>query len=107
MVCSPSAEKVARIMLYGFDVPTDLVTTSATPRLSKTARIGPPAMMTVPAESERNVTLPAPKWTLPSLCRVRPSFKGTRTIWFVAYAEVFKIAADTWRALHWNTQRHR
>src|SRR3569623_2048960 len=46
-VCEVSASKVARIMLYGFDVTTDLVATSATPRLSNTARIGPPAMMPV------------------------------------------------------------
>ena len=60
-------------MLYGFDVPTDLVTTSGTPRLSNTARIGPPAMIPVPAGAERTVTLPAPKWPLPSWCSVRPS----------------------------------
>jgi hypothetical protein len=35
------------------DVPIDLVTKSATPRLSNTARIGPPAMMPVPAGAER------------------------------------------------------
>src|SRR3546814_11385898 len=46
----------------GFDVPTDLVTTSATPSDSKIARIGPPAMMPVPAGAERSVTRPAPKW---------------------------------------------
>src|SRR4051794_1817961 len=61
LVCSLSASKVARIMLYGLDVPTDLVTTSATPRLSKMARIGPPAMMPVPAGAVRTVTRPAPK----------------------------------------------
>src|SRR4051794_12638759 len=66
LVCSLSASKVARIMLYGLDVPTDLVTTSATPRLSKIARIGPPAMMPVPAGAVRTVTRPAPKWPRPS-----------------------------------------
>src|SRR3954466_12850427 len=66
LVCSFSASKVARIILYGFDVPTDLVTTSATPRLSKIARIGPPAMMPVPAGAVRTVTRPAPKWPRPS-----------------------------------------
>src|SRR4051812_32038419 len=30
LVCDVSASKVARIMLYGLDVPTDFVTTSAT-----------------------------------------------------------------------------
>src|SRR3954453_10942224 len=61
LVCSFSASNVARIMLYGLDVPTDLVTTSATPRLSKIARIGPPAMMPVPAGAARSATRPAPK----------------------------------------------
>ena len=53
LVCSPSASNVARIMLYGLDVPVDLVTTSATPSDSKMARIGPPAMMPVPEGAER------------------------------------------------------
>src|ERR671913_49819 len=66
LVCSFNASKVARIMLYGLEVPIDLVTTSATPRLSNTARIGPPAMIPVPAGAERTLTRPAPKWPLPS-----------------------------------------
>src|SRR3982751_4855666 len=49
-------------MLYGFDVPTDFVTTSATPRLSKIARIGPPGMMPVPAARGRRGSPPAPPW---------------------------------------------
>ncbi len=43
------ASNVARTMLYGFDEPIDLATTSCMPSVSKTARIGPPAMMPVPA----------------------------------------------------------
>ena len=57
-----SASKVALIMLCGFDVPTDFATTSCTPSVSKTARIGPPAMMPVPGRAARITTLPAPKW---------------------------------------------
>ncbi len=44
----------------------DVITTSATPRLSNTARIGPPAMIPVPGGAERRVTRPAPKWPRPS-----------------------------------------
>src|SRR5918993_3619647 len=101
LVCSFNASKVARTMLYGFDVPTDLVTTSETPRLSNTARIGPPAMMPVPAGAERNVTRPAPKWPRPSWWRVRPSRSGTRTIAFLAAAVALLIASGTSRALPW------
>src|SRR5206468_6823243 len=86
LVCSFSASNVARIMLYGLDVPTDLVTTSATPKLSKIARIGPPAMMPVPAGAERRVTSPAPKWPSPSWWSVRPSRSGTRIMAFFAAA---------------------
>src|SRR5207253_4977562 len=101
LVCSLSASNVARIMLYGLDVPTDLVTTSATPRLSKMARIGPPAMMPVPAGAERSATRPAPKWPIPSWCRVRPSRNGTRIIAFFAAAVALLIASGTSRALPW------
>ena len=55
------ATNVALIMLCGLDVPTDLATMSLMPSVSKTARIGPPAMMPVPAGAARSVTLPAPK----------------------------------------------
>src|SRR6476469_667933 len=101
LVCSLSASKVARIMLYGFEVPTDLVTTSATPRLSKMARIGPPAMMPVPAGAARRLTLPAPKWPLPSWCSVRPSRSGTRIMAFLAAAVALLMASGTSRALPW------
>src|SRR5215210_7171919 len=99
LVCSFNASKVARIMLYGFDVPTDLVTTSDTPKLSNTARIGPPAMMPVPDGAERKVTRPAPKCPSPSWCSVRPSRSGTRTIAFLAAAVALLIASGTSRAL--------
>src|SRR5687767_379192 len=99
LVCSFSASKVARTMLYGFEVPTDLVTTSDTPRLSNTARIGPPAMMPVPDGAERRVTRPAPKCPSPSWCSVRPSRSGTRTMAFLAAAVALLIASGTSRAL--------
>src|SRR5262249_34676152 len=60
------ASKVALIMLCGLDVPTDLATMSLIPSVSNTARIGPPAMMPVPAGAARRVTLPAPKRPLTS-----------------------------------------
>ena len=60
------ASNVALIMLCGFDVPTDLATMSLMPSVSNTARIGPPAMMPVPAGAARSVTLPAPKRPLTS-----------------------------------------
>ena len=41
-------------------MPRLLATTSPTPRLSNTARIGPPAMMPVPCTAGRTITLPAP-----------------------------------------------
>ena len=63
--CS-SASNVALIMLCGLDVPTDLATMSLMPSVSNTARIGPPAMMPVPAGAARSVTLPAPKRPLTS-----------------------------------------
>ena len=47
-------------MLCGLEVPTDFATTSCTPSASKIARIGPPAMMPVPALAARTMTLPAP-----------------------------------------------
>ena len=47
------ATNVALIMLCGFDVPTDLATMSLMPSVSNTARIGPPAMMPVPAGAAR------------------------------------------------------
>jgi len=50
-----SASKVARTMLYGFDEPIDFATTSWTPSVSNTARIGPPAMMPVPAGAARKI----------------------------------------------------
>src|SRR5690606_3953752 len=56
-----SASNVARTRLYGFDEPSDFATTSCMPRVSKTARIGPPAMMPVPAGAARRTTRPAPQ----------------------------------------------
>ena len=39
---------------------TFFATTAPMPRLSNTARMGPPAMMPVPASAARSTTLPAP-----------------------------------------------
>src|SRR5260370_13016891 len=54
------ASKVARTMLYGLEEPWLFATTSCTPSDSNTARIGPPAMMPVPAGAARRTTRPAP-----------------------------------------------
>src|SRR5712671_7700324 len=59
LVTWPSAAKVALIMLCGFELPTDLATTSCTPSASKIARIGPPAMIPVPGFAALMMTLPA------------------------------------------------
>src|ERR1700759_3286998 len=56
------AASVALTMLCGLDVPIDFATTSWTPSASNTARIGPPAMIPVPAGAARMTTCPAPKW---------------------------------------------
>src|SRR5262249_1844180 len=61
-----SAREGALSILCGLEVPTDLATMSFTPKVSNTARIGPPAMMPVPAGAARRVTLPAPKRPLTS-----------------------------------------
>jgi hypothetical protein len=45
--------KVALTTLWGFVVPSDLVSTSVIPADSTTARTAPPAMMPVPAGAER------------------------------------------------------
>src|SRR4029078_1161211 len=55
-----SASKVAPPTLSGLDEPSDFATTSCIPRVSNTARIGPPAMMPGPACAARRYTLPAP-----------------------------------------------
>src|SRR5579863_10718762 len=61
-----SASNVARTMLYGLEEPTDLATTSWTPRVSSTARIGHPAITPVPGGAERIMILPAPQRPWPS-----------------------------------------
>src|SRR5215471_2512760 len=60
LVALPSATKVALIILCGLGLPIDLATTSCTPSASKIARIGPPAMIPVPAFAARTITWPAP-----------------------------------------------
>src|SRR5215213_585630 len=96
-----SASKVARTRLYGFDEPSDFETTSCMPRVSNTARIGPPAMMPVPCGAARSTTLPAPwrPWT--SWWSVRPSRSATRIIARFAASVALRIASGTSRALPW------
>src|SRR5690554_823994 len=65
------------------------------------ARIGPPAMMPVPAGAARSTTLPAPKRPLMSWCRVRPSRRGTRRMLRLADSVALRIASGTSRALPW------
>src|SRR5581483_478797 len=96
-----SALKVARTMLYGFDEPNDFATTSWTPSVSKTARIGPPAMMPVPGGAARQTTLPAPCRPMTSWCSVRPSRSGTRISPRLAASVALRIASGTSRALPW------
>src|SRR5579883_1792224 len=96
-----SASKVARTTLYGFDVPIDFATTSCMPRVSNTARIGPPAMMPVPGGAARKYTLPAPCRPATSWCSVRPSRSGTRVRLRLAASVALRIASGTSRALPW------
>src|SRR4029078_9068416 len=72
-----SASKVARTKLYGLEEPSDFATTSCMPRVSNTARIGPPAMMPVPGGAARRNTLAAPLRPPTSWCSGRPSRTGT------------------------------
>src|SRR5207302_1200140 len=58
LVARPKATKVALIILCGLGLPIDLATTSCTPSASKIARIGPPAMIPVPALAARTMTRP-------------------------------------------------
>ncbi len=80
-------------------MPSDFDTTSWTPSISNTARIGPPAMMPVPAGAVRITTLPAPWRPFTSWCSVRPSRSGTRIIWRLACSVALRIASGTSRAL--------
>src|SRR5580700_9872851 len=71
------------------------------PRVSNTARIGPPAMMPVPGTAARRNTLPAPWRPVTSWWSVRPSRSGTRTIACLAASVALRIASGTSRALPW------
>ena len=72
---------------------------SCTPKVSKTALIGPPAITPVPEGAVLKTTLPAPKWPFISWCNVLPSFNGTLTIFFFASSVAFLIASGTSFAL--------
>src|SRR5690606_4201559 len=76
-----------------------LATTSWTPSISNTARIGPPAMIPVPATAVRITTRPAPWRPSMSWCRVRPSRSGTRTRLRFACSVALRIASGTSLAL--------
>src|SRR6476646_2758382 len=71
------------------------------PRVSNTARIGPPAMMPVPAGAALSTTLPAPCCPVTSGCSVRPSRNGTLTRFRLAASVALRIASGTSRALPW------
>src|SRR5436190_2675174 len=60
LVARLNATKVALIMLCGLGLPIDFATTSWIPSASKIARIGPPAIIPVPALAARTTTWPAP-----------------------------------------------
>src|SRR5581483_8058879 len=82
-------------------LPSDLATTSCTPSISNTARVGPPAMMPVPGGAERRTTLPDPWRPSESWCNVRPSRRGTRMRLRRADSVALRIASGTSRALPW------
>ena len=94
-----SASKVALTMLCGLELPIDLATTSLMPSASNTARIGPPAMIPVPAGAARSTTRPAPKWPWTSWCSVRPWRSGTRIMLRLACSVALRTASGTSRAL--------
>src|SRR5581483_1797755 len=82
-------------------LPSDLATTSCTPSISNTARVGPPAMMPVPGGAERRTTLPEPWRPSESWCNVRPSRRGTRMRLLRADSVALRMASGTSRALPW------
>ena len=55
-----NASNVALTILCGLELPTDFETTSCTPRVSKTALIGPPAIIPVPGGAVLKITFEAP-----------------------------------------------
>ena len=63
------------------------------PSVSKTARIGPPAMMPVPCGAARSTTLPAPQRPLTSWWSVRPSRSATRIMPRFAGTGAMRLAA--------------
>ena len=92
------ASKVARTTLNGLRLPTILVSTSATPADSMTARTPPPAMTPVPGDAGRSRTLVAPHCPHTRWGTVPPTM-GTFTISLRACSLAFWIAGGTSRAL--------
>src|SRR5579875_92143 len=95
---SRSAAIAARTMLWGLFEPRHLVSTSATPASSTTARTPPPAITPVPAEAGRSSTVPAPNRPTTS-CGIVPSTSGTSTRSFFAFSMPLRIASGTSLAL--------
>src|SRR5579864_6248595 len=98
VVALVSASSVARTMLYGLLEPRLLATMSVTPITSKTARIGPPAMMPVPAGAGAISTLAAP-CSPRTLWWIEPFFSATLTMLRRAASIAFWTATGTSRAL--------
>src|SRR6218665_1814530 len=73
------ASKVARTMWWGWDEPWLLATISVTPSTSKTARIGPPAMMPAPLGAGAIITTAAPWWPV-TLWGMGPFLSDTLTM---------------------------
>src|SRR6218665_2155642 len=91
------ASKVARTMWWGWDEPWLLATISVTPSTSKTARIGPPAMMPAPLGAGAIITTAAPWWPV-TLWWMVPVLSDTLTMLRRAFSFSFFSAAGF---LHW------
>src|SRR5438105_3220553 len=93
-----SAAMVARTVLMGLLVPSDLVRMSFTPASSMTARMLPPEITPVPGAAGLSSTLAAPalKWTS---CGIVVPTMGTVTMLRLAISTPLRIASGTSRAL--------
>src|ERR1700730_6265859 len=93
-----SAAIVARTVLIGLLVPSDLVRMSLTPASSMTARMLPPEITPVPGEAGLSSTLAAPDLKLTSCGMVVPTM-GTVTMLRLAISTPLRMASGTSRAL--------
>ena len=64
--CFSNAFIVALITLCALEVPIDFATISFTPKTSHTALTGPPAIIPVPFDADRNTILPEPSFAFTS-----------------------------------------